>query len=93
MNMIDNRQGFGAALSVSGDPEYNEIRIELNDNKIYGDSPISDCPSDRSFCKKYDKFGVMLSGATFAGKALHITTTSSLPVHKIKSLSSWGTVQ
>jgi hypothetical protein len=90
--MMDNREGFGAALKVPGDPEYNEIRIELNDNKIYGETPISDCPDDGSFCKPYDKFGVMLTGATYNGKDPHITGASSLPVHKIKSLSSWGTV-
>jgi hypothetical protein len=93
MNMIDNRQGFGACLKVVGDPEYKEIRIELNDNKIYGETPISDCPEDGSFCKRYDKFGVILSGAAHKGKEPHITGESSLPVHKIKGLASWGTVQ
>ena len=94
MNMIDNRQGFGAALQASsGTTEYNEIRIELNDNKIYGESPISDCPEDGSFCKKYNKFGVVLSGAAQAGKEVHITTSSAMPLHKIKALPVWGTVQ
>lgn len=93
MIMIDNRQGFGTGLKVSGDKEYKEIRIELNDNKIYGESPISDCPEDGSFCKPYDKFGVILAGASHKGKALHITGASSLPVYKIKSLAAWGTVQ
>jgi hypothetical protein len=36
---------------------------------------------------------MMLTGASFAGKTAHITMSSSLPVHKIKSLASWGTVQ
>lgn len=76
-----------------GDTEYKEIKIELNDNKIYGESPISDCPADGSFCKPYDKYGVIMTGATHKGKDTHITGESSLPVHKIKSLSAWGTVQ
>jgi hypothetical protein len=78
MTMIDNRQGFGAALQVSGfsGNDYSEIRIELNDNKIYGESEISDCPDDKSFCKPVSKFGMMLTGATFAGKPLHIDMES-----------------
>jgi len=94
MIMIDNRQGFGASLNVKGkDADYQEIRIELNDNKIYGESPISDCPDDGSFCKRTDKYGVIMSGAAMKGKVTHITGASSLPVQKIKGLANWGTVQ
>ena len=73
MTMIDNRQGFGASIK-SFTLEYEEPTIELNDNKIYGETPISDCPEDGSFCKPYDKYGVMLTGATHKGKAAHITS-------------------
>jgi hypothetical protein len=65
----------------------------LNDNKIYGESEASDCPADGSFCKPVEKYGMILSGATFNGKDLHISDMSPLPVPKIKSLSSWGTIQ
>lgn len=94
MTMIDNHQGFGSSIAVPGfsDRDYSEIRIELNDNKIYGECEISDCPDDGSFCKPLDKFGMILSGATFGGKALHIAMASPLPVHKVKTLSNWGTV-
>lgn len=71
--MIDNRQGFGATLK-SLELEYETPTIELNDNKIYGETPISDCPADNSFCKPYDKYGMFLSGATHKGKAVHITS-------------------
>lgn len=35
--------------------------IELNDNKIYGESEADDCPDDESFCKPFDKFGVVMA--------------------------------
>lgn len=93
MNMIDNRQGFGTSLSVSTGKEYGDISIELNDNKIYGESPIPDCPEDGSYCLEYDKYGFVLVGAAHAGKPLHITMPPGLPVQKIKALSPWATIQ
>jgi hypothetical protein len=65
MTMIDNMKGFGASLGARDD--LSPILIELNDNKIYGESEIDDCPADGSFCIDVNKFGVMLTGATFAG--------------------------
>jgi hypothetical protein len=50
-----------------GSASHAEIRIELNDNKIYGESEILDCPADKSFCSKFNKYGVILTGATHAG--------------------------
>lgn len=91
MTMIDNRMGFGASMKHTND--YNDIYIELSDNKVYGESEISDCPDDGSFCKMIEKFGLMMMGPTFKGKALHIDGMATLPAHKIKSLSSWGGVQ
>ena len=90
MTMIDNRMGFGASMKHTND--YNDIYIELSDNKVYGESEISDCPDDGSFCKMIEKFGLMMMGPTFKGKALHIDGMATLPAHKIKSLSSWGGV-
>jgi hypothetical protein len=49
MNMIDNRYGFGAALEAKF-VDYDRIRIELSDNKFYGETPILDCPPDQSIC-------------------------------------------
>jgi hypothetical protein len=78
MTMIDNREGFGASLAVEGFSanDYSEIRIELNDNKIYGESEISDCPVDGSFCIQDRKYGMILTGALFGGKDLHIKSKS-----------------
>jgi hypothetical protein len=63
MTMIDNREGFGAAI-VNADTNYRNSYIELNDNKIYGETPIQDCPGDGSFCKMFNKYGIMIHGGT-----------------------------
>lgn len=63
MTMIDNREGFGAALA-SG----NGGLIMLHDNYIYGESEATDCPSDRSYCKSFNKVGFQLTGLAEAGK-------------------------
>jgi len=45
-----------------GSPEEYEDRIvELSDNHVYGEYGASDCPSDGSFCKPYDKYGVVMA--------------------------------
>lgn len=90
MTMIDNRQGFGASLGHNN--ERRPVRINIFDNKIYGDSEISDCPKDGSFCNSVNKFGMILSGSTAGPKALHPTSIGILPVYKLSSLSSWSTV-
>jgi len=63
MTMVDNIQGFGGGMAVrKGSPEEYEDRIvELSDNHVYGEYGASDCPSDGSFCKPYDKYGVVMA--------------------------------
>ena len=92
MIMIDNVNGFGGALvqSEGTDGDYEESLVELNDNKIYGESEASDCPPDGSFCKPFDKFGIVMTQATYGGKDLLITSISGLPMIHIVSLSVWG---
>lgn len=87
--MIDNINGFGAAMSGV---DYSDLLIELNDNKIYGESEIPDCPQDGEggYCKKLDKFGLMISSFTFNMKDILIGAESPLPVYKIKSASLWS---
>jgi hypothetical protein len=74
MTLIDNRNGFGATMGVkeySAD-DYGEILVELNDNKIYGESEASDCPKDGSFCRPVEKYGFIINGATHNRKDLHV---------------------
>lgn len=67
--------------------------IELSDNKIYGETEISDCPADGSFCKPLNKFGMMLAGASFNSKGLHLTALPDFPVHNPMSGGTWGGMQ
>jgi hypothetical protein len=89
MTMIDNSGGFGAALK-GNKGDYFDYQVELNENKIYGESESPDCPEGGGFCKKFDKYGHMSSHFARSGKALHIDTPSGLPVHKIKAIANWG---
>jgi hypothetical protein len=79
MTMIDNSAGFGAALQ-GNKGDYYDYQVELNDNKIYGESESPDCPKDGGFCKKSDKYGLISSHFARAGKPLHIDMPSGLPV-------------
>lgn len=64
--MIDNAQGFGAAIA-SGD-EYNGAAMQILDNIIYGEATeISDCPEDGSYCQAFDKHAYLMQGGAQGG--------------------------
>jgi hypothetical protein len=90
MTMIDNREGFGASLAISGSAAYGGSLIQLMDNKIYGETEATDCPEDGSYCKVIEKSGFLMSGASESGKDLMPQMSSALPMYKIKSMGSWG---
>ena len=55
MTMIDNMYGFGAAISDHGKGESKpgpktNFSVELNNNKIYGEAPMPDCPPNGGYC-------------------------------------------
>jgi hypothetical protein len=55
MTMIDNRVGFGASLGVADDASsYDGSLTMMSDNKIYGETEVTDCPSDGSYCETFD---------------------------------------
>jgi hypothetical protein len=85
MTMIDNVEGFGAAIGTSGDG-----LINLYDNKIYGETEITDCPEDGSYCTKYSKKGFFHAGISTGGKAFMETVTPMLPMTKVMSFAPWG---
>jgi hypothetical protein len=41
--------------------DYFDYQVELNDNKIYGETASPDCPKDGGFCSKSEKFGLINS--------------------------------
>lgn len=43
MTSIDNGLGFGPQ-AASGSFDHHAVTFEINDNKIYGESAIPDCP-------------------------------------------------
>jgi hypothetical protein len=51
MTMIDNRVGFAASLATHSE----NTLVMLNDNKIYGETEVTDCPEDSSYCNTFDK--------------------------------------
>lgn len=62
MTMIDNREGFGASLAIGGTDQYDGSLIMLSDNYIYGESEVTDCPEDGTYCKVFTKSGFLMSG-------------------------------
>lgn len=65
----------------------------LNDNYIYGESEVTDCPEDGSYCKVFKKSGFLMSGMSEGGKPLMASMTSTLPMYKILNTGSWGGMQ
>jgi hypothetical protein len=56
--MIDNVQGLGISLGNSTD---ESTYLILNDNFIYGESEIPDCPNNKNkkdYCDITEKFAV-----------------------------------
>jgi hypothetical protein len=90
MTAIDNALGIGVGLAMKGPNEYKDVVMELNDNKIYGESPAPDCPPDGGYCQKFDKCGFMTAVALHGAKPIHPTMPSPKPYHKCKSYGSWG---
>jgi len=77
MTMIDNAGGFGAALAFKGSDVYEEAIISLNDNHIYGETEVSDCPEDGTqYCFNIPKSGLFMTGITEKGQGSAYCVTS-----------------
>jgi hypothetical protein len=92
MIMVDNILGLGLSMTAGPSGEYASMRVDLNDNKIYGESPAPDCPQARQggYCYRGTKCGLMSSIFIRGGKPLHPTMASPKPYHKSKSYGTWG---
>ena len=88
MILIDNMKGFSAGLSVSTDVDI-DVEIQMNDNKIYGESPSPDCPSNGGFCVAESKWGMTASTILTGAKPEHPLMPSAMPYDKAKSAGSW----
>lgn len=92
MTMVDNHKGFGATNGYINKDEYRNYISELNDNYIYGDSILPDCPQagNGGFCKKYDKIGIIVSSITMGAKNPIETGDSALPPAHMHKPGCWG---
>lgn len=56
---IDNKLGFGPNVASSA-KGHIKVSVEINDNKVYGESEIPDCPQNGNggYCIKINKQGL-----------------------------------
>jgi hypothetical protein len=90
MTMIDNKLGLGLSMTAGIKGDYFNMSVELNNNKIYGESPAPDCPINGGYCIKGDKCGLMSTIFIRGAKPLHPSSSSPKPYHKSKSYGTWG---
>jgi len=93
MHMVDNILGVG--MMIAGKSfDYDEQLMEMKDMKIYGESPLPDCPSKTNgdYCFLEDKLALFPGVGTFKTKPLHPQIESQLPIYKVKSDSTWGCI-
>ena len=77
MTMIDNAGGFGAALAFKGSDVYEEPIISINDNHIYGETEVSDCPEDGTqYCFNITKSGLLMTGITEEGQGYTLCSSA-----------------
>jgi hypothetical protein len=87
MTFIDCAKG-GLILQTGGEGESKGL--VANNIRIYGESEAEDCPEDGSDCWCQKKAGMFNFGANTNKKDLHPTSSSALPIYKIKSYGAWG---
>ena len=91
LTMIDNGKGATAMVGMEGD----NLRAEIKDSKFYGESEAMDCSIENECLKTShegckDRAGIQLSYFARAGKDPLPKAASKIPVHKIKTDSSYG---
>jgi len=94
MTGIDNALGLHVGGSHDEDTEYLNTTSELHDSKIYGESPMPDCPQngDGGYCfKDLPKCGFLSFFAANSPRTFHPRAPSAKPMHTTHSFASWGT--
>lgn len=93
MTGIDNALGLSVGAGHNEETEYNDNTCELHDSKIYGESPIPDCPQDGEggYCfKDLPKCGFHSSFSQWNSRKIHPRIKSGKPMHTSHSFGSWG---
>lgn len=94
MTGIDNALGLSVGSGHREDTEYNNNTMQLHDSKIYGESPMPDCPQEGKGGYCFDslpKCGFMSSFSQWNGREMHPIIKSGKPMHTAHSFASWGT--
>jgi hypothetical protein len=91
MTSIDNNLGLGA-LIANKLFEYEPLVLEVTNSFINGETEILDCPSltNGDYCELYDKMGIYPFSSTYGDRGTYPTSSSALPIYKIKSDAAWG---
>jgi len=94
MTGIDNAMGLSVGAAHGEATEYNNNTMQLHDSKIYGESPMPDCPQngEGGYCfKDLVKCGFMSSFSQWKARKFHPKTPSGKPMHTADSFASYGT--
>lgn len=86
MTLIDNTLG----VNIQAAGESDKSLTSLSNSKIYGEAPAKDCALNQPNCWCNQKMGLMLFGSNVGGQSFHITSSGSLPMHKIGSYGTWN---
>jgi len=91
VHLVDNQ--LGISLQTGG-ANKDGRKVRVTNSVIYGESPdiAQDCPESPHDCHCPKKGGFMLAGSNFASKTPMIISKSALPMHKIKSEATFGSI-
>jgi len=93
MTGIDNALGLSVGGSHGAATEYKNTTVELHDSKIYGESPMPDCPQDGEggYCfKDLPKCGLQASFSQTKPRTFHPINPSGKPMHTTNSGAAWS---
>jgi len=80
MISIDNIKGI-TVMTAGGDAD---TLVELRNSVIWGELTEIPDNTDGTFCN--DKIGLLISGVTTKSKDIHPTSSSALPIYKIRGM-------
>ena len=83
--IIDCFSGIGASIGGG-----NNNHVELKNNRVWGESPLPDCPRDGGFCFISSKCGFTSTVFVLGTMPIHPSMPSSRPFHKSKSYGAFG---
>lgn len=86
--------GLSVGAAHGESTEYLNTTVQLHSSRIYGESPMPDCPQNGlgGYCfKDLVKCGLTSSYSQWTGMTFHPVIPSGKPMHKSHSFGSWST--